>query len=111
MSGIKHDQEKPPMELLSPVALEAIARVFGAGKVKYGKWNYREGMEWSRIIGAAYRHLTAFNRGEDYDPETKIAHLAHLACCAIMLMDYMYYELGTDDRWRKPDPQPDQSGE
>lgn len=99
--GVKHDQDKPPMELLSHQALAQIADVFGYGAQKYGRYNYKKGMNWSRIIGAAYRHLGAFNSGEDVDPETMKSHLAHLGCCVIMLLDYIKDHPELDDRFKK----------
>ena len=96
--GTKFDEGKAPMELLSHHALVEIAHVFGAGAVKYGRFNYRAGMDWGRVIGAAYRHLGAFNSGEDLDPETGRSHLAHLGACCIMLLDYHRTGVGKDDR-------------
>lgn len=98
--GLKLDTGKPPMDLLSPIALENIAKVFGFGMKKYGRWNYRKGMDWSRVIAAAYRHLNEFNKGIDIDPESGESHLSHLGCCVFMLLDYYYYNLGQDDRWK-----------
>ena len=96
----KHDADKAPMELLSHEALLEIAKVFGFGAKKYGRFNYREGMEWSRVVGAAYRHLGAFNSGEDLDPESGLTHLAHLGCCVMMLLDYYREHKSKDDRYK-----------
>lgn len=100
--GIKYDEGKPPMELLPNSALVEIAKVFGEGAKKYGRYNYRAGMAWTRIIGAAYRHLGAFNSGEDLDPETKLSHLAHLGSCVLMLLSYINEHPELDDRYKKP---------
>lgn len=98
--GVKHDGDKPPMELLSHTALVEIAKVFGYGKGKYGKFNYRKGLDYGRIIGAAYRHLSAFNSGEDVDPETQLSHIAHLGCCVFMLLDMIKEHPELDDRYK-----------
>jgi hypothetical protein len=100
-TGTKFDQGKPPMELLSHEALTQIAYVFGEGAKKYGRYNYRDGIHWSRVIGAAFRHLSAFNKGEDVDTETGRSHVAHLACCAFMLLDYIKEHPELDDRYKK----------
>jgi len=105
MRGLKFDQQKIPMELLSHKALEEIAKVFGMGAKKYGRYNYRGGIHWGRIIGAAHRHLGAFNAGEDNDPESGLSHIAHLGCCAIMLLDYIREHKNLDDRFKNPCPQ------
>jgi dATP/dGTP diphosphohydrolase len=99
--GVKFDTDKVPMELLSHEALTQIAKVLGYGASKYGRYNYKAGMKWSRIIGAAYRHLGAFNSGEDLDPETQLSHVAHLGCCVIMLLDYIKYHPELDDRYKQ----------
>lgn len=101
MSGKKNDKEKIPMELLSHDALLAIAEVFGHGRVKYGAFNYREGIEYGRLIGAAYRHLGAFNKGEDIDPESGLPHIAHLAATAVMLLDMIREYPELDNRYKK----------
>ncbi len=99
--GKKFDTGKPPMELLSHEALVEIAKVFGHGMVKYGKFNYKSGINWGRVIGAAQRHLGAFNDGEDVDPESGLSHIAHLGCCAIMLLDYIKHNPEFDDRYKR----------
>jgi hypothetical protein len=102
--GKKFDNGKPPMELLSNQALVEIAKVFGKGAEKYGRYNYKNGIAWTRIIGAAYRHLGAFNSGEDLDPETGLSHIAHLGCCVVMLLDYINDHPELDDRYKAKKP-------
>ena len=94
----KHDQGKARFDLLPPVALEEIAHVFGHGAEKYGADNWRFGAAWSRYFAAAMRHLWAYWRGEDLDPETGRHHLAHAACCALILLACARGKIGTDDR-------------
>lgn len=98
--GKKFDDGKPAMELLSTKALIEIARVMGYGKDKYGAQNWRAGLNWSRLIGAAFRHLSAFNDGEDLDPETGLSHIAHLSCCAMFLLEYIKTHSELDDRYK-----------
>lgn len=100
MSAIKFDSEKPRMELLSRVALEGCAQVLAFGSRKYAAHNWRRGLAWSRLIGAALRHLTAIMDGEDIDPESGLPHVDHLACCVMFLSEYQKKNLGTDDRWK-----------
>lgn len=103
MGGTKHDNGKAPMELLSHQALLQIAEVFGAGAAKYGRYNYKAGIGWSRLIGAAYRHLGAFNSGENLDAETGKSHIAHLGCCVAMLLDMIKEHPELDDRYCSSD--------
>jgi hypothetical protein len=98
--GIKHDDGKIPLELLSDLALDEVGKVLAFGAKKYSPDNWRKGMAWRRLIGAAKRHLGAFNRGVDIDEETGLPHLAHLMCCAMFLLEYQLTKNGTDDRWK-----------
>jgi len=98
-TGKKFDQDKPPMELLSHLALVEVAKVLALGATKYGKFNYRGGLTYGRLIGAAYRHLGAFNSGENEDPETGLSHIAHVATCAIMLLDMLREHPTLDNRY------------
>ncbi len=98
--GKKFDQDKPRMDLLDTEALTQIARVMGMGAKKYGDHNWRGGLAWSRVIGAAMRHLTAFNNGEDLDPESGLSHLAHLGCCVMFLLNYTKTHQKLDDRFK-----------
>lgn len=98
-NGKKFDQDKIPMELLPTEALWEIAKVLKFGRDKYDAWNWKKGMRWSRLAGAALRHLYAWLEREDKDPETNLSHLAHLGCCVLFLLTYEILGIGTDDRW------------
>lgn len=101
--GTKFDAGKPPMELLSTEVLVQISRVLEFGKKKYDTHNWRKGMSWSRLIGAALRHLTAYKDGEDLDPETGLSHLAHLGCCTMFLLEFIKTHPDFDDRYKVVD--------
>lgn len=96
--GTKHDSEKIRLELLPIEALEEISKVLGKGAIKYDDWNWAKGMAWLRLVGACLRHLFAFIRGENNDPETGLSHLAHAGCCILFLLTYVLKGLGKDDR-------------
>lgn len=96
--GIKYDQGKPDLTLLPRSAKEEIARVLMFGASKYGRNNYKKGMNWSRVLAAAERHLTSFSDGEDLDEETKLTHLAHAGACICMLLHYYHTKTGNDNR-------------
>jgi hypothetical protein len=98
--GTKHDSGKPRTDLLPPDALLEVSKVFTFGGNKYGDYNWCKGFKWSRLLGAALRHLFAFMRGEDKDPESNHSHLAHAACCVLMLISHEQRKLGEDDRWK-----------
>lgn len=100
-AGLKADAEKPPVELLDPYALEQIALVLEFGRKKYAAHNWRGGIRFTRLIGAAIRHTFAILRGEDNDPESGLPHAAHLGCCAMFLIWMMQHRTDLDDRWKE----------
>lgn len=100
--GVKHDQDKAPMELVPPQAIEDIANVMAFGAKKYGRYNWTNGISYSRLLGAAMRHLLAFSRGEDLDKESGLSHLAHLGACVVMLLWTNRFRSDLDDRFKDP---------
>lgn len=103
MSAKKFDDGKPRLDLLSSKAKNGLALVLGPGAEKYGDHNWREGLEWSRLVAAAYRHLDAFNDGEDLDPDDGLPHIDHAQACLHFLSHYFHAREGTDDRYRSED--------
>jgi hypothetical protein len=101
MSARKDDNGKVPLELLPTQALEQVARALAFGRDRYGPWNWAGGFAWSRLIGAALRHLFAWQRGEDKDPESGLSHLAHAGCCVLFLIQHEISKLGQDDRHKQ----------
>jgi hypothetical protein len=99
--GIKHDQSKPPMDLLPYDSLEEVAKVLGFGAKKYERANWAKGINQSRLIAAALRHIGQFNNGEDFDKESETLHLAN-AACNLLFAIWMYKNRpDMDDRWVK----------
>jgi hypothetical protein len=47
------------------------------------------------------RHMWAWWRGEEKDPETGMSHLWHAACCVMFLIAYEARRAGTDNRPNK----------
>jgi hypothetical protein len=86
--GKKHDAGKPRTELLPWPALFEVAKVLTKGAEQYGDWNWRKGMSYSRLIGAALRHIGAWADGKNIDPQWGLSHLAHAACCVLFLLTY-----------------------
>lgn len=101
-AAVKLDQGKPAVDLLPFLALAGVGEVLGYGAKKYAANNWRKGLAWSRLSAAALRHLFAFMRGEDLDPESGLPHLDHALCCILFLSEFQKTGGGTDDRWRAP---------
>lgn len=98
VGGVKFDNGKLPWHLMPGDALEEIARVLQHGALKYGDRNWEQGMEWHRPFAALMRHMWAYWKGEDLDPETGCLHLAHAGCCVLFLLGYQLRGIGIDDR-------------
>lgn len=65
-----------------------------------GRHNWRKGFDYSRLYGAAFRHLVESIEGVDKDPETQLDHLAHACCCILFLLEHKQKGYGNDDRIR-----------
>ena len=96
--AVKFDQDKLRMELLPVRPIEDIASVLTLGAKKYDDRNWEQGFDYTRTYGALQRHLHAWYKGEDIDPETGLSHLAHAGCCLMFLLEFTHSGAGTDDR-------------
>lgn len=85
-------------DLIPPEALHALAEVYGRGAQKYAERNWEAGYPWGWSFAACMRHLWAFWRGEDIDPESGQLHLAHAAWHCFTMLTFLIRKAGTDDR-------------
>jgi len=92
--AIKHDSEKPMISLIESQYIIGTAQVMTFGAKKYGRDNWKQGLEMDRIYSAAMRHLLAFHGGEYIDPESGLSHLYH-ASAGLMMLDH-YMRLGRE---------------
>jgi len=97
-SGARYNDGKTAFELIPGVALEDCAKVFEYGKRKYAAWNWAKGMPWLTVFGCLLRHLYAWARGEDNDPESGLPHLGHAMCNLVMLTTFARTFPEGDDR-------------
>lgn len=98
--AVKFDGDKPRMDLLDAYAIEQLAQVLTFGASKYASHNWRKGIHKSRLLAAAFRHLFAYLRGEDKDPESGLSHVAHAMCCCMFLLG-LEHRADLDDRWKE----------
>lgn len=96
--GRKDDGGKPRMDLIPPEALYALGRVLEYGAAKYADRNWEKGFAWGRSVAALKRHLSAWEAGQDCDPESGMPHLWHVATNAVFLLTFEARGVGTDDR-------------
>jgi hypothetical protein len=101
-TGVKHDEDKLPMDLLDPLALDGLARVLQFGAKKYAAHNWRGGISYSRLIAALLRHTFAILRGERIDPESGLPHIDHVGCCWMFASNLMKTRTDLDDLWMPP---------
>lgn len=99
-AGVKDDSSKPPIHLIDGYALEQLAMVLAFGAKKYAAHNWRNGLAQTRLISAAMRHLSAFNGGQDTDPETGLHHAAHAMCCCMFMVWMSANKPQFDDRYK-----------
>ena len=88
---MKFDEGKRDWSLLPYDSIEEIAKVLEFGKIKYAAWNWTEGggFKYTRVFNASMRHLLAFMRGEDKDPDSGLSHIAHLGCNVLFLLHFI----------------------
>lgn len=99
MSGIKYDQGKPRMSLLSPIALRKMAQVMTMGAVKYSDNNWRGGFPFTRLLDAIGRHINQYESGQTLDIDSGQSHLSHAACGLMMLLEFEETRPDLDDRY------------
>lgn len=99
---IKSDMGKTDWSLMPFEAVEEINKVleFGAKKYEAHNWKKGSGFKYTRLLGSLLRHIFAYMRGEDKDPESGLSHLAHAGCNVIFLLYYEKYKTkyNNDDR-------------
>lgn len=96
------DGNKPPLARLPWKALRKVSGVQAYGHKKYGDfYNYKKGMEASRQIGCAIRHLADWLDGNDLDSESGHSHLAHAATRILFALENIEDGTMIDDRFKK----------
>ncbi len=102
VNGLKHDQGKPPLDLIDAHFIEDVALVLAFGARKYTVDNWKKGMAVGKALGGVLRHTYAVLRGELKDPETGLSHLAHAACGLMFAHNFLRTgNIKADDRWLK----------
>lgn len=100
-TAIKYDHDKTDWSLMPFEAIEEINKVldFGAKKYAAHNWKKGEGFKYTRVLNSLLRHIFAYMRGEDKDPESGLSHLAHAGCNIVFLLYYNKYK----DRYKNDD--------
>lgn len=96
-----YDDGKAPLAVVPWAAVREMALVQQYGKDKYGDFNnYRKGMEVSRNLSCAVRHIADYMDGHDVDPESLRPALAHAMCRIAFVLQNQADGTAIDDRYR-----------
>lgn len=97
--ALRFNDGKTRFDLLEPYAIEQLAKVFTKGAEKYPANNWLKGLSWTGMLASLKRHLNEFEQGHDYDKETELLHIAHVAWNAMALLSYHKHFPQGDDRY------------
>jgi hypothetical protein len=86
--ALRFDAGKPRMDLIPPEALIRYGEVLNFGATKYSERNWERGMSKGRMVASLLRHVVAYMRGEENDPESGLPHMAHAMWNAGALITY-----------------------
>lgn len=87
------------LELVPPSAIEEVSRVLALGEKKYGKNDYlKTNLKHTKMVRKALRHITAYLKGYDTDPEIGTHHIAHAITNLLILLEMVIINRGDDDR-------------
>ncbi len=100
--AVKADGNKVLLQLLPLRAVNAVGVVMTHGAKKYSSNNWRGGFKYTRVCGAAMRHLFAWMCGEDKDPDSGLCHISHAATNLLFLSEMIITQTGEDDRYIYP---------
>ena len=85
LDGVKYDNGKPRWDLLPIAEIEDRVKILTFGAEKYAPNNWQK-IEPNRYVAAAFRHFTAWLKGDCVDSESGLSHLAHAGCNILFLM-------------------------
>ena len=97
--GLRFNEDKLQWGLVDFEALENMVRVLEYGEKKYDAHNWKKGLPYVAVMESMLRHIYAFLRGEDIDPESGLPHTGHIMCNAMFLDYYSTYCKDMDDRF------------
>ncbi len=96
--GLRYNKGKLRYDLVQPKAFEDFVQVLTIGAEKYFDRNWENGLSWCSVLASLKRHVAAIEKGEDYDKESGLLHIAHVACNVHFLNAFYYTFPQGDDR-------------
>jgi len=89
----RYNKGKPRLGLIPPQIIEGLGYVLAFGAEKYDENNWKKGLTDEECLSSCLRHIMHFQKGENYDKESNIHHLAH-AACNLAFMLYFHEQSG-----------------
>lgn len=83
----KADKGKLPISLVPMTIIKDIAAIRKYGEEKYHAPNNWVLVDKQRYVDAMWRHLIAYQEGEEYDKESGLPHLWHAACNMAFILE------------------------
>ena len=83
----KSDKGKLPISLVPMTIIKDIAAIRKYGEEKYHAPNNWVLVDKQRYVDAMWRHLIAYQEGEEYDKESGLPHLWHAACNMAFILE------------------------
>lgn len=101
------DADSERYDLISPVALQSLARTCAEGAAKYGDHNWLKGMPHSSFLNHALRHLRMYQQGDRTEDHLGHAmwnvmgliHMSHTRPDLCDLPDWSGHTLHTANPW------------
>ena len=98
--GLRYNKEKLKWSLVDFESLEEMVKVLEFGAEKYEPDNWKRGLPTLEICESLLRHVFAYMRGEDIDPESGRSHIGHILCNG-MFLSYMQNKKPNMDNRKK----------
>ena len=96
-----YDDGKLPLSWLPWAAIDELSKVQMYGYDKYKDFNnYRKGMEVSRNLSCALRHIRDYLSGHNVDAESGQHPLAHALCRIAFVLQNISDGVAIDDRYK-----------
>jgi len=84
----RHNKGKMEWDQIDFESLEPLVEVLMFGETKYSRDNWKKGQLITELLGSLFRHIIAFQKGEDLDSESGKSHIGH-AMCNLMFIQYV----------------------
>lgn len=99
--ALTFDDGKLPLANLPWAAIEGLSKVQAYGHGKYKDFNnYRKGMEVSRNLSCALRHIKEYLEGHDVDAESGCHPLEHAMARVAFVLQNIAERTAIDDRYK-----------